>query len=306
VLYAGTEGWEPSHAAPPVESRPALDRWVLARLHQTLRVVTSELDAFDFHSAARELETLLGDVSDWYIRRSRRRFWKPLSPEDQRAAFATLHEVLVSYAAALAPFCPFVTDHIWTSLTAGESVHLSDYPVARDELIDESLLAEMQRARRIVETGLAAREEARINARKPLAGASVSAAEVRDELVAVICDELNLKSLRFTGGPDSSLTVALDTTVTEELRLEGLARELVRRLQVLRKKAGLRVEDRIEVRYRVSEGLQRAIATWEAYIRQEVLAEDLSPANGETGDGFASQELQFDGESAWLALRARG
>ncbi|MGQ0778880.1 MAG: isoleucine--tRNA ligase [Pseudonocardiales bacterium] len=197
VLYANAAGWTPAAGpAPAPADRPLLDRWILADLHATIRDVDAALEAFDSAGAGRRLVTFIEGLSNWYVRRSRRRFWA-----GEVSALATLHECLETLTRLMAPFVPFVTDHLWHQLcvavTPGtiDSVHLASWPAADDTLIDDRLVVAMSLVQRIVELGRATRASSKIRTRQPLARAMVVApgfTELPAELVAQIAEELNV------------------------------------------------------------------------------------------------------------------
>jgi isoleucyl-tRNA synthetase len=194
VTYATLDGWSPGET---VETTHVLDRWMRSRLHHTIRTVTDALEAFDVLAGAQALAALVDDLSNWYVRRSRPRFWK----SSDRAAHATLHEALSVVAHLLAPYCPFVTDEMYTNLAqTAESVHLGDWPVVDDGALDPALEAEMTLARTLVSLGRAARADAKIGVRQPLPRAIALLAgdeTLRDEIAREIRDELNVKEFEL-------------------------------------------------------------------------------------------------------------
>jgi isoleucyl-tRNA synthetase len=201
VLYANASGWSPTggEPAPPAAERPLLDQWALAEVHATVREVTAALDDFDSARAGRRLTQLVDDLSNWYVRRSRRRFWA-----GNPAALATLHECLAITTTLLAPFVPFVTDELWRALvaevvpTAPDSVHLASWPVPDEALIDPTLSERMALVRRLVELGRAARGDSGVKTRQPLARALIGApgwADLPAELRAQVADELNVTAV---------------------------------------------------------------------------------------------------------------
>jgi isoleucyl-tRNA synthetase len=208
VLYANAgaaqgQAWRPEMAvqAPPPGQRPLLDRWVLGELHSVVREVTTALEGFDTAAAGRRLAAFVEDLSNWYVRRSRRRFWDGPGSADGAAAFATLYECVLTLTKLMAPFVPFVTDYLWNVLRGPgdpDSVHLSDWPLADTSLIDEGLSASMALTRQLVELGRSARAAASVAVRQPLARAVAGAAGfggLPDELRAQIAQELNVHSL---------------------------------------------------------------------------------------------------------------
>jgi isoleucyl-tRNA synthetase len=304
VTYANLDGFAPVDSPLAVADRALLDRWLLSQLNLCVARVTEELEDFDPTSSARAIESFVDDLSNWYIRRSRRRFWKSESDSDKLSAYQTLHQALATTAQLLAPFTPFLADEIYRNLGAGrgaDSVHLSDWPAVDTAAVDERLSADMARARRIVEMGHKERDRANLKVRQPLAGATVPGPTLEPELEAIVLDELNLKSLTY--GPPDAREVALDTRVTRGLRREGLAREVVRRIQGARKDAGYNIVDRIEVRYRAAGELADAIADWTDHISQETLAVSLQPVDGSLGDGYHQATLKVEGEVLEIALR---
>jgi len=209
VLYANAGGWRVPDglaAAPAAAQRPVLDRWVLGELHAVVRDVTAWLEAFDTAAAGRRLATFLDDLSNWYVRRSRRRFWDGPASPDGAAAFATLYECLTTLTLLMAPFTPFVTDYVWGVLRqagAADSVHLASWPLADATLIDPALSAQMALVRRLVELGRSARAGASVRTRQPLGRALIGAAgfsELPGELREQIAAELNVAALEVLGG----------------------------------------------------------------------------------------------------------
>ena len=301
VTYASIDDYDPASEAPPVAERPALDRWALARLAQTVDEVRAALDAYDATDACRQVEAFVEDVSKWYVRRSRRRFWKGDDGDvtDKSSAYATLHTVLHTLSRLVAPFMPFLAERMYRNLSGFEgdsppaglpdSVHLTDYPVAGDEMRDPQLSVEMARLRRLVENGLAAREQAGIKVRQPLALATVRGAGFDAELQAIFADELNVKAVAYTAREGQFEDVVLDTAITDELLLEGMARDISRAVNELRKKAGLAVDDRIVLHVEAGGDDLRAVQAHEERLRADTLAvridygpmpEDLLAASG--------------------------
>jgi isoleucyl-tRNA synthetase len=214
VMYATVDGWTPDASAPPAPDRPLLDRWVLARLNETIGDVKTGLDRFDAAAPAHGIERFIEELSTWYVRRSRRRFWKAESDEDKLAAYATLYECLTTLARLLAPFMPFVAESLYQNLVRTQdtaaplSVHLTDYPKPDNSVIDRDLLEAMVVAQQVVSLGRAAREKANLHVRQPLArlfvrvpssGAADAVARVED----IILDELNVRALEFAGEDDA-------------------------------------------------------------------------------------------------------
>jgi isoleucyl-tRNA synthetase len=286
VEYAEIDGFDPAEPAPPVPGRPVLDRWVLARLAQSIDGVRAALDGHDATDASRIVEAFVEDVSKWYVRRSRRRFWKTGggdADDDKRAAYATLFTVLDTLSRLLAPFMPFLAERIYRNLNGltgdqppmegvADSVHLTDYPVAQGVMRDPDVIAGMARLRRLVEDGLAARETARIKVRQPLARATVRGAQLHPELEGIFAEELNVKRVEYAPPAGEHEDVVLDTELTDELRGEGMVRELSRKVNELRKQAGLALDDRITLYVDAEGELRRAVETHREHLERETLA----------------------------------
>jgi isoleucyl-tRNA synthetase len=318
VLYANTEGIDPTTVAGPVAQRHELDRWLLAELHDTVRAATAAMDGYDCTGAGRRIAAFVEDLSNWYVRRSRRRFYaKETSEEDKAAAHATLHETLKTLALVLAPFTPFVADEIWDNAVRSvrpdepDSVHLADWPAADEALIDEDLRASMAAARRAVGLGLQAREQAKIKVRQPLARAVLSGAgsDIAFRHATIVADELNVKEVvvadaapaEAAQASDGTLTVSIDTVLTPELRGEGLARELVRGIQNLRKKSGLAVSDRIHLAIEAPDDVWKAIESFVDWIGSETLARAVE--RGSNADADGSSEIKLDAKPVRIAIR---
>jgi isoleucyl-tRNA synthetase len=373
VTYANIDGWSPA----PAPATHVLDRWVRSRLHRTIRVVTDALESFDAYAGAQALTELVDDVSNWYVRRSRPRFWKSSDP----AAHATLHEVLRTIVLLLAPYTPFLADEMYRNLASTESsVHLADWPAVDDAAIDDPLEAEMGLARTVVSLGRAARADAKLGVRQPLPRAIAlltSGESMRDEIVAEIAEELNVKKFEVVAslegllsyrvvpnfkalGPrlggklprvkellasvdgsevkrafdeagryelavdgdavvlepadveiraeqheelslaqDGPHAVALDLTLDDDLRAEGLARETIRTINDLRKSEGFALADRITVRFEAGARLVAAVTRHRNWIASEVLATEFDVVDTET---VAAPNAMIDGEPVQIKL----
>jgi isoleucyl-tRNA synthetase len=306
VTYARLDGFQPGAEAPvPLAQRPVLDRWLLSRLSQLVATADRALTGYDVNAATRPLEDFVTDLSVWYVRRSRRRFWKSESDADKLSAYQALHQTLETVARLAAPFMPFLAEAIYRNLTGERSVHLVEFPTADEAAVDPKLEQQMAAARRGVEAGLAARDAVRIKVRQPLASAALPGDPLPEEIAGIVREELNVKSLSF-GSPE----VKLDTHITEELRLEGLARDIVRTIQSLRKDSGFQIEDRIlthwedEVPGHLPQGfVHRAFEVWADYLKSETLSVELVHGIPE---GAEAKEVRIDGEKVWLALKRAG
>ncbi|MEA1909702.1 MAG: isoleucine--tRNA ligase [Patescibacteria group bacterium] len=276
TTYATLDNFEPNPKAK--RSTNILDRWILSRMNEATNIVTSSLEKYEPFKASSALEEMVNDLSKWYVRRSRKRFWKSENIEDQTTAYQTLYTVLRELSIVLAPFMPFMSESIFQNLKTvddSESVHLMDWP--KDLEVDQTLLGNMKIARAIVEKGHFMREEAKMKVRQPLASISLKESELEKDLVEIIKDELNIKKVIFGASEEG-----LDTEITKELEKEGLARELVRAVQGLRKEQGLDVSDRIVLSFESSDAIiLEAFKEHEDYIFGEVLATKIEEGTGE-------------------------
>jgi isoleucyl-tRNA synthetase len=274
-MYADIDNWKPASdfesSAPKSEN--ILDNWLIARLNETNNEVTKQADNYKIAHSVQPLFSLIDDLSNWYVRRSRRRFWKSDDDEDKRAAYATLHFVLVRICQLLAPWAPFISDKIYRGLTRGTSlpvsVHLTNWPPAENS--DIQLLQQMEQAREYINQGLAQRAAAKIKVRQPLARVNVP--RLPNAYKELIAEELNVKEVAWL---DEKAEVVLNTALSETLRIEGVMRELVRHTQNARKNAGLRVEDRIKLYFDTEDpSVQAALNQHAETIKAETLALDL-------------------------------
>ena len=291
---ARRSGFDPTQAAVPVAERHVLDRWLLSKLSGLVEAVSGGLDGYDATEPARRIHRFVDDLSNWYIRRSRRRFWKSQSDSDKLAAYQTLYEALRTVSQLMAPFVPFISDAMYRNLSNGESVHLSDFPASTSNY-DAQVEADMTRARQAVEAGLSARDASRLKVRQPLASIALPGEALPEDIAQIVREELNVKALTF-GAPE----VKLDTEITEDLKLEGLAREVVRAIQERRKKLGFNVEDRIHTRYEADGMVVRAIERHADYIKNETLSVTLEKGRA---DDFEGEQLMIEGEQIWIGLK---
>jgi len=294
VTYARLDKFDPAQPAVPLAERHVLDRWLMSRLYNLVASVNTGLDAYDAVEPARRIQRFVDDLSNWYIRRSRRRFWKSQSDRDKLAAYQTLYETLRTVSALMAPFAPFTADAIYRNLSEDRSVHLADFPESVGAE-DAQVEADMARARQAVEAGLAARDAARQKVRQPLASIAIPGEPLPEDIAGIVRDELNVKSITF-----GAEKVELDTVITEELKLEGLAREVVRIVQDRRKKLGLNVEDRIDTRYEADGLIARALDRHAGYVKNETLSVTLEKGRQ---DGFDGEQMMLEGEQLWIGLK---
>lgn len=324
LTYALIDRFDPSGQAQG--ERSELDRWVLSELNVLVDKATRYMDGYAPTDAGRAIQAFVDDLSNWYVRRSRRRFWKSEDDADKLAAHQTLYTCLVTVAKLLAPFAPFLAEEIYQNLVCSwfpeepESVHLALWPQADTSLVDEQLMADTRLVMRIASLGRNARSKAAIKVRQPLRRVLVkprypAEKEGLERLSPQILDELNVKELTVVGeeaelqgkglalAAEGSYAVALDTTITPDLADEGLARDLVHRLQTMRKNAGFDIADRIGIYYQGSEELVRIMEKHSGYVRQETLSREL--VAGPPPAGAHVEEQKIAGEMITLAVERR-
>jgi isoleucyl-tRNA synthetase len=388
VTYANIDGWLPD-GAPQVQALSTLDRWILSELSLLVERVDKSLEEYDVTGAARPIARFVDDLSNWYVRRSRRRFWKSESDADKEAAYYTLYTCLTKLAGLLAPFTPFLADALYQNLVrsvrpdAPESVHLTGFPVADKGLVDMEIVQDTRLVMRLASLGHAARNVAGVKVRQPLAQAVVAVREAAEKeslqrVAGQLADELNVKEVvvlddvmqvasyvvtavpallgkkygaRFPAvrealgaldpaavalaaaqGEGVAVTVdgeeltllpeevavqveakegyalaeeagylaAVTTVLSRELVVEGLAREVVRRIQTMRKEADFRIEDTIKTYYQAEGELAEVFQTWGEYIRAETLSTEL--ISGEPPEQAHAEAFQIAGQSLRLGV----
>jgi len=273
TMYAEVDGWEFDANKPftlnPSDLTNPLDIWVVSRIHQLTQEVGERTAAYDLQGALKPILPFIDDASNWFVRRSRRRFWKSEDDGDKADAYRTLHYVLLKLAVTMAPFTPFLAEELYQKLGGGnESVHLLDWPT--NGTVDELVMNEMETVRDYVNQGLSLRAKAGLKVRQPLASVTVPSLGERVDFAAILAEELNVKSVSVGD------TVTLDEVITPELKREGLMREVVRFVQNARKNAGLNVDDRIVLQLETDdEELNAAIEEHRATIGTETLTSEF-------------------------------
>lgn len=383
-LYANVDGFDYSQAEVPVAERPEIDRWILSELNSLITGVDNALADYEPTKAGRLIDTFVNDdLSNWYVRLNRKRFWGKDMSKDKLSAYQTLYTCLETIAKLLAPFSPFYADQLYMDLVRATgrdntvSVHLTKFPVADEALIDKDLETRMELAQKITSMVLALRRKVNIKVRQPLQSIMIPAVDdvQRKHIEAVkqlVESEVNVKELKFVEGSgvlvkkvkcnfrtmgkkfgklmkgiaaqmselsqegiaeleqngsvtlnvegqevvvetadveiisedipgwlvanEGNLTVALEVEISEELRKEGMARELINRIQNLRKEGGLEIVDRIKVTVSPNEQIAAAVEAFAEYIKGQVLADDVLVADN---DG---QEISFDDFSARIKI----
>ena len=340
VTYANIDGFNPA-TAPEVEAISELDRWILSELNALTADVTAALDDYDAAEAGRRMEEFVELLSNWYVRRSRRRFWKSESDQDKLSAYTTLYACLTGFIRLMAPFTPFLAEKMYQNLVqsvdtvAPESVHFTDFPVSDPSLIDQELTLAMRLAMRVASLGRAARQKSGIRVRQPLQRVLIKPAEADERkyfawISPQILDELNVKDAPYILDESSDLyqnalqkvgdqaqgmveippystaldggyMVALDTTLTDDLRDEGLARELVHRIQTMRRSAAFDIVDRIVTWYQGDGRVARVMQKHANYIKQETLSTELR--QGAPDADAYTEEQKVDGVPIKLGVK---
>ena len=371
AMYANVDNFDPKTALIPVNERPEFDRWILSCLNSLIKGVETELDNYDPTRAGRLIDKFVDeDLSNWYVRLNKKRFWGKEMDNDKLAAYQTLYECLMTVSKLLAPFAPFFADRIYCDLGGqADSVHLANFPVADMSLVDSDLEKRMEIAQRITTIVLALRRKESLKVKQPLQTLMIPPVDAEqkaeiESVKAIFLQEVNVKEVKFVEGAgilvkkvkcnfrtmgkkfgklmkgvaaymdqlsqeqiaeleakgtlaisvegqeltveavdvdiisedipgwlvgnEGNLTVALDITLTDELRNEGMARELVNRIQNLRKKSGLEITDRIHVEIQPEETITKAIKGFGEYVSRQVLADEIRLVDN---DG---QEVEFD------------
>lgn len=319
TMYAEVDGWEwdGNLDDPTPELDNPLDQWIVSRVHQLTQEINGHMERYDLPNAVKPILEFIEDASNWYVRRSRKRFWKSDNDQDKDAAYRTLHYVLVQLAIVMAPFTPFLAEELYQKLTGGESVHLVDWPNVGH--INEVVLQRMQAVRHVINIGLGVRAENGLKVRQPLASATLKSyfQDFPEDLIAIIADELNIKQVNIDdrhpqpdktfienwseGNLQQAYQIEMDLSLTPELVREGQMREIVRHVQNARKKAGLNVDDRIELSLTTDdEGLRQAISEHQETIAAETLARELTTAAAEHD---YRESVKVDGQTCEISLQ---
>jgi isoleucyl-tRNA synthetase len=323
ITYANIDNFNPA-TSPSPEADAELDVWLNSEVNQLIKQVTEKLEGFDITAAGRAIELFTVDyLSNWYVRRSRRRFWKSESDFDKLSAYHALYKALVVLSGLLAPFMPFLAEQLYRNLVlspypdAAPSVHMTDYPVADESAIDEGLSAATRLAMKLSSLGRSARSAAGIKVRQPLETALVKLSsglesEYLEHVKAQLLDELNIKNIevvdtaeqidvsKYSVSADGGYTVAVPKEIPAWLLAEGMAREIVHRLQNMRKNAGYEIADRISTYYQGDDYLTGVFGSLGAYIGRETLS--LSLENAEIPDGFYREDFTLDGHRLSLGI----
>ena len=311
TMYAEVDGWEfnGDMSDPLHDLTNPLDIWIVSRLHQLITEVERGLNNYNLQDATKPILPFLDDASNWYVRRSRRRFWKSEDDGDKNDAYRTLHYVLVRLSYMLAPFTPFLAEELYHNLTGdNESIHLKDWLPAGE--IDNSMLRDMNALRTAVNDGLSKRASEGIKVRQPLASVKLintisqdTPAEVAQFLIDIAKDELNVKSVEIVTDSESESaqpSVVYDLTITPELKREGLMREIIRHVQSARKQAGLQIDDRIVLSISSDDSeISQAVDAFADVIKAETLAVELNSV----ADESEKYDAKIEGKLVEISLK---
>jgi len=334
VTYANIDNFVPEKKAATELSE--LDRWIISELNQLIADVDGGLGGYNPTEAGRKIEGFVDELSNWYVRRSRRRFWKSESDADKLAAYNTLYQCLVTLAKLLAPFTPFLAEAMYRNLVvsmapnAPESVHLADFPVADKTKIDKQLGEDTRLVMKVSRLGRAARSEAGVKVRQPLDKVVVEVSSERERealrrLEAQVREELNVQSLEIVFGTSKDVIIGVPRAeafvsayppviVSEgghkveisrdfplDLEAEGVAREIVRRLQTMRRSAGFDIADHIATCYRGDDYIKQVMSDFADYIKQETLSKEL--VEGTPGKDAFTESHKLSGHEITLGVR---
>ena len=321
TMYAEVDGWEFDGELrdPLSELTNPLDIWIVSRLHQLVAEVERHMDAYNIPDALSPILPFLDDASNWYVRRSRRRFWKSEDDGDKNDAYRTLHYVLVRLSYILTPFTPFLAEELYHNLTGDdESIHLKDWLAAG--AVNEQALADMARTRELINNGLSLRmkkdeHQVSIKVRQPLQRAAYAGAKLAEYYEQIMAEELNVKEIRWIESLDEHLAdydvtegvikpeswVEISKHLTPELKREGLMREVIRHVQSARKKAGLQVDDRIVLGITSNDTeITQAVDMFADTIKAETLAVKLGSA---AADDMEKYDVKVDGKPVEIYLK---
>ncbi|HBI16691.1 MAG TPA: isoleucine--tRNA ligase [Candidatus Moranbacteria bacterium] len=322
VMYANVDNWSPEklNGAPKVSN--LLDKWIISKLHRLIKTVDENMLVYNVPNAVNPIVDFIDELSNWYIRRSRKRFWKSENDGDKNEAYQTLHYVLVQLSKVIAPFTPFIAEEIYRNLTSphpnplpeGEgvpvSVHLEDFPVADESLIDEKINADMQAVREIVNIGLQLRAKSAIKVRQPLNELRIMNYELSEELLDIVKEEVNVKNVAVVETVkdvenviwDGENKIGLNTEITPELKLEGQAREIIRYIQEMRKQAGYDVDNRIRVWH---SGMSEVFDNEKLkdIIAKETLADEVLSKEDKSPEIDLEKEFEVDGEKLIISIK---
>jgi isoleucyl-tRNA synthetase len=333
TLYANIDRFVPQPLTADSEQPRAfteLDNWIISELNRLVSEVSKLMDSYNPTSATRRIEEFVDNLSNWYVRRNRRRFWKSENDADKLAAYTTLYQCLVTLSQLLAPFVPFIAEELYQNLfrsvnpQARESVHLTDFPIADETKINDKLNSDVELAMKISSLGRAARAKEGIKVRQPLAKAVVGV-ETKEEKKALeklatgVTEEINVKHLvilseakerekfpsdmpGYSVANDARYWVAISTELPPKLIAEGVSRELVRHLQNMRRNAKLNITDHIITYYQTKEPLiKQVMDTFASYIKQETLSQEL--IDDVPPDGAYSEKHRISNSEVSLAIK---
>ena len=323
VMYANIDNYVPDPAK-TVKDVPELDLWILSELNQLVTDVDAALEGYNPTGAARKIEEFVDMLSNWYVRRSRRRFWKSESDTDKLSAYNTLYHCLVTVSKLLAPFMPYLAEEMYQNLVrtvdkdAPISVHLTDFPVSDQSKINRALSSDTQLAMKVCSLGRAARAQANVKVRQPLEQALIKVNSAREadglrRITPQILEELNVKTLAFADkteelnmpefcvSMEGEVSVAIPRNVSAELAEEGLAREIVHRLQTMRKTAGFEIADYIVTWYQGDDYVKQVMTNYADYVKLETLSRSL--IEGKPEEDVATETFKLNDHAVVLGVK---
>ncbi|MFC2007739.1 isoleucine--tRNA ligase [Chloroflexota bacterium] len=320
ILYANIDNFTPD-GGETMSSPSELDRWLTSELNQLVVDVDSALDTYNPTEAGRKIESFVDYLSNWYVRRSRRRFWRSENDDDKQSAYNTLYQCLVTLSRLLAPLTPFIAEELYRNLVgsvsskAPESVHLTDFPVPDMTTIDKQLMDDTRLVRKVSSLGRAVRSQAGIKVRQPLQKLLVKVSSGNQKkglrnLASQVMEEVNVKEIsivddmpvtKWPTATEGDLTLMLDSDITPELAAEGMAREIVHRLQTMRRSAGFDIADHIVTCYQGDAYVAQVMTDFADYIKQETLSQRL--VEGVAEESAFSESYKLAGYEVLLGVQ---
>lgn len=304
TLYADVDNWEWNGQIDELQSISdnLLDRWIVSRIHQLTNDINNSMEKYDLPSTMKPILPFIDDASNWFVRRSRKRFWKSDNDQDKLMAYQTLHYVLVRLSMVMAPFTPFLAEELYRSLTGLESVHLIDWPSSGD--VDIELINNMALVRHLITEGLGQRAGAAIKVRQPLSEATIYGRQILnlEAFTDILLEELNIKIVNFIEQDVDEYKIVVNLELNDELKSEGMLRELIRFIQAARKKAQLDVDNRINLEiFTKDDQLMNVIKSFQDTIKNETLALKIN-TDGKASSYSFSEIFNIDSHEVAISL----
>ncbi len=291
---------------PELELKSELDKWILSRLNTLIKDVEKWMQDYHLTEASRQFKDFIDDFSNWYIRRSRRKLQKPESEKEKERTAKIYYHILLNLSKVMAPFTPFLSEDLYLKLNGPkESVHLENYPEVNEDLINPELEKKMKKVRKAAKKALSARSDNGIKVRQPLAKLEISeksALKEEKELLEILKDEINVNEIKLSKELDKD-EVKLDTEITTALKHEGMAREVIRNIQRMRKKAGYQPQDKVLVQYNGDEKLEEILNNFSDYIKKEGRIEDFSLGAKPDTAFDVEKEIEIENRDLWVGIK---